>query len=145
MNIQDWFPSDWLVWSLSCPRDSQESSPAPQFESIHSFGAQASLVAQTVKNQPAMPETWVLSPWVGKIPWRRERLPTPVFWPGDFHGQRGLVGYSPWGYKESDTTEWLSLSAFFIIQLSHLHKRIRKTKALYISTLNRFHLILTIL
>ena len=39
----------------------------------------ASFVAQLVKNPPAMPETWVQS-WVGKIPWRRERLPTPVFW-----------------------------------------------------------------
>ena len=38
--------------------------------------------------------------WVGKIPWRRERLPTPVFWPGEFHGL-----YSPWGGKESDMTD----------------------------------------
>ena len=44
-------------------------------------------------------------PWGGKIPWRREWLPTPVFWPGKFHGQRSLVGYSPWGCKELDTTE----------------------------------------
>ena len=44
------------------------------------------------------------NPWVGKIPWRRERLPTPVFWPGEFHAL-----YSPWGHKESDTTERLSL------------------------------------
>ena len=34
-------------------------------------------------------------PWVGKIPWRRERLPTPVFWPGEFHGL-----YSPWGHMD---------------------------------------------
>ena len=40
-----------------------------------------------------------LIPWVGKIPLRRERLPTPVFWPGEFHGL-----YSPWGHKQSDTT-----------------------------------------
>ena len=46
-----------------------------------------------------------LIPWVGKIPWRRERLPTPVFWPGEFHGL-----HSPWGHKKSDTTERLSLS-----------------------------------
>ena len=57
------------------------------------------LVAQLVKNPPAMWETWVQS-WVGKIPWGRERLPTPVFWPGEFHGL-----YSPWGHRESDTTE----------------------------------------
>jgi len=48
-----------------------------------------------VKNPPAVQETWVDS-WVGKIPWRREWLPTPVFWPGEFHGQRSLEGYSPW-------------------------------------------------
>ena len=35
---------------------------------------------------------------------------TPVFWPGEFHGQRSLAGYSPWGHKESDMTEGLSLS-----------------------------------
>ena len=55
----------------------------------------ASLVAQLVKNPSAMWETWV-----GKILWRRERLPTPVFWPGEFYGL-----YSPSGGKESDTTE----------------------------------------
>ena len=47
-------------------------------------------------------------PWVGKIPWRRKRLPTPLFWPGEFHGL-----YSPRGPKELDTTEQLSLSLFF--------------------------------
>ena len=49
-------------------------------------------------------------PWVGKIPWRRERLSLPVFWPGEFHGQRILMGYSPWGHKESDRAQWLSLT-----------------------------------
>ena len=44
-------------------------------------------------------------PWVGKIPWRKEWQPAPVFLPGEFHGQRSLAGYSPWGHKESDTTE----------------------------------------
>ena len=43
-------------------------------------------------------------PWVGKIPWRREWQPTPVFLPGESYGQRRLVGYSPWGLKESDMT-----------------------------------------
>ena len=38
-------------------------------------------------------------PWVGKSPWRRERLPTPVLLPGEFHGQRSLEGYSPWGHR----------------------------------------------
>ena len=44
-------------------------------------------------------------PWVGKTPWRREQLPAPIFWPGEFHGQRSLAGYCPKGRKESDTTE----------------------------------------
>ena len=47
--------------------------------------------------------------WVGKIPWRREWLPTPVFLLGEFHGQRSLAGYSPWCCKELDTTERLSM------------------------------------
>ena len=41
----------------------------------------------------------------GKIPRRRKWQPTPVFLPGKSHRQRRLVGYSPWGHKESDTTE----------------------------------------
>ena len=45
------------------------------------------------------------NPWAGKIPWRREWLPTPVFGPGEFHGQRSLVGYSPWSCKELDMTD----------------------------------------
>ena len=46
-----------------------------------------------------------LNPWVRKIPWRRKWQPTPVFLLGEFHGQRSLAGYSPWGRKELDTTE----------------------------------------
>ena len=64
----------------------------------------ALLMAQTIKNLPAMQETWVQSR-VGKIRWRREWQPTPVFLPGEFHGQGSLVGYSPWGRRASDTTE----------------------------------------
>ena len=68
----------------------------------HTYIYGSSLMIQLVKKPPAVWETWVQS-WAGKIPWRRKQLPTPVFWPGDFHGL-----YSPWGHKESDTTEWLS-------------------------------------
>ena len=46
-------------------------------------------------------------PWVGKIPWRRKWQSTPVLLPGKSHGQRSLIGYSPWGRKESDMTEQL--------------------------------------
>ena len=50
-------------------------------------------------------------PWVRKIPWRRKWQPTPVFLPGESHGRRSLVGYSPRGRKESDTTERLHLTS----------------------------------
>ena len=69
----------------------------------------ASLLAQMVKNPPAVQEPR-FDPWVGKIPWRREWQPTPVFLPGEVHGQRSLVGFSPWGRKELDTAERLTLS-----------------------------------
>ena len=39
---------------------------------------------------------------------RKELLPTPVFLPGEFHGQKSLVGYNPWGRKESDTTDYIN-------------------------------------
>ena len=48
------------------------------------------------------------SPWAGKFPWRRERLPTPVFWPREFHGL-----YTLWGRKELETTERPSLSLLY--------------------------------
>ena len=46
------------------------------------------------------------TPWVGKIPWRRKWQPPPVFLPGKSPGQRSLAGYSPWGCKASNTTEY---------------------------------------
>ena len=55
-------------------------------------------------------------PWVGKIPWRREWLPTPLFLPEEFYGQRSLVGYSPWGHKEWDMMERLTHFTFFPAQ-----------------------------
>ena len=59
-----------------------------------------------VKRLPTMQETWVRS--LGrKIPWRRKWQPTPAFLPRKSRGWRSLVGYSPRGYKESDTTERL--------------------------------------
>ena len=77
------------------------------------------------------------SPWVGKIPWRMEKLPTPVFWPGDFHGL-----YSPWDPKESDTTEWLSLSHLYMttgktIALTR-QTFVSKVMSLLFNTLSRF-------
>ena len=64
-----------------------------------------SLVSQMVKNSPSMPERPKLNLWFGKIPWRREWQPIPVFLPGKSREQRSLVSYSPWGRRESDMTE----------------------------------------
>ena len=83
---------------------------------------------QTVKNLPAMQETWLWSlGWEDplgrspeKIPWKREQLPTPVFYPGEFHGQRSLAVYSPWACKESETTGQLSLLLFTFNLLSDI-------------------------
>ena len=52
-----------------------------------------------VKNQPANAGDAGLIPGSGRFPWRRKWQPTPVFLPGQSHGQRSLVGYSPWGHK----------------------------------------------
>ena len=60
-------------------------------------------------------------PLAGKIPWRKEWKPTPVFLPGEFHGQRSLSGDSQWGCTESDTTEWLIFSLSLTIALKKNH------------------------
>ena len=74
------------------------------FQALTTFKYRVSLVAQTVKRLSAF-ERLGFDTWVGKIPWRRKWQPTPVHLPGKYHGQRSLVGCSPWGHKESDTTE----------------------------------------
>ena len=66
-----------------------------------------SQVALVVKNPPASVgdiRDSGFDSWVGKIPWRKTCHPTPVFLPGEFHGQRSLVGYSPYGHRELDMT-----------------------------------------
>ena len=66
------------------------------------------------KNLPANAGNKILgfNPWVGKIPWRMKGQPTPVFLPGESHGQRGLEGYSPWDGKELDMAERLTISGW---------------------------------
>ena len=77
-------------------------------QGINNYSSQMALV---VKNLPfdarEIKRHW-LDSWVGKIPWRRAWQTTPVFFPGEFHGQRSLADYSPWGLKELDTSEGLS-------------------------------------
>ena len=63
----------------------------------------ASLVAQMVENLPALFQTFVR-----KIPWRRKWKPTPVFLPGEFHGQKSQADYGAWSCKDSDPTKQLT-------------------------------------
>ena len=80
-------------------------------------------------------------PWDRKIPWRRAWLPVPVFLPGEFHGQKSPVGYSPWGCKESDTTEWLTLSRAYIVLVQTIVSQALQTWVIYSTYLNLFFLI----
>ena len=82
-------------------------------------------MAQTVKHLPTMRETWVQSlGW--EDPWRRKWQPTPVPLPGKSHGWRSLAGYSPWGRKESDTTEQLHFhTSITMVRLSRLRSQQR--------------------
>ena len=73
------------------------------------------------------------NPWVRRIPWRREWLSTPLFLPGESHGQRTLVGYSPWSHKESDTAERTSTHThicFFCISKAHCAEKAQPQKDL---------------
>ena len=74
-------------------------------------------MAQVVKNLPAMQETWDGSlDW--KIPWRREWQLTPVFLPRESHGQRGLMGYSPWGQTRlTNTLTFFQIMGHYILLL----------------------------
>ena len=110
------FPSSSVGKESACNSEDPSSIPGLGRSSGEGIGysllySWTSLVTQLVKNPPAMWETWVWSlGW--EDPLRRERLPTPVFWPGEFHGL-----YSPWGHKESDMTERLSLSIHLWIDI----------------------------
>ena len=88
---------------------------------------QASQVAQGKESSQQCKEMWRgrFSPWVGKIPWSRQWQRTPVLFPGKFQGQKSLLGFSPWGCKDLDTTEQLSRHTAQL-QPSHQHFRGRR-------------------
>ena len=131
-NSQDWFPLGLTGWSPCSPRNSQESSQTPQFKSINSsalsflFGTTLTSIHDYWKYISLIEPVWGFPSgtsgkepacqlrrckrhgfdlWVGKIPWGRAWQPTPVFLPGESHGQRRLMGYSQWSHTESDRTE----------------------------------------
>ena len=105
-------PSPWALSWPPCfemqltPLLSPPPSPAVCFTTVFSLPSDthvvwASLVAQMVKHLPANVGDPRSIPGSGRFLRRREWLPTPVFLPGESHGQRSLVGYSPWGRKQS--------------------------------------------
>ena len=80
----------------------------------------ASLVVLVVKNLPANAgDIRDIDACVRKICWRRAWKPSQVISPGEFHGQRSLEGYSPWGHKESDVTEHIIIHVFIFIYWPH--------------------------
>ena len=88
----------------------------------------ASLVAQLVKSLPAVWQSQVRSlGW--EDPLEKEMATHSIFLPGEVHGQRSLVGYSPWGHKELDTTE----------QLTPTHPGLRKMIQHWHSSLDCFY------
>ena len=109
------------LWTVSCQVPLPMGFPCQEYWSKLLFPSPGDLLNPGI--EPASPifagRFWWLSgkehtcqcrrrefdPWVGKIPWRRAWQPTPVFLPGESHGQRSLVGYSAWGHKELDVTE----------------------------------------
>ena len=108
-------------------RKSQFQKVEPEIDSWYSWHW-ATQVTLAVKNPPASAGDAGDSgsiPEQGRSPWRRAQQPIPVFSPGESHRQRSLVGYSPWGGKESDTTEATQHStaflAFFLFCLRNWH------------------------
>ena len=109
--ILGWLCKDTCIWKRCSGQNFCKEQRIGNKLNVTTVGAEgntwtkAFLVAQAVKNPPAMQEIQVQSLGWEDLPWRRARQPTSVFLPGESHGQRCLVGYSPWGRKESDTTE----------------------------------------
>ena len=97
------------------------------------------LVAQMVKHLPTMWETWVRSPcW--EVLWRRQWHSTPVLLPRKIHGWRSLVGYSPWGHKELDTTLCICVYIYTHIYIyTHTHIHVYVYTYIYRNTKQRVH------
>ena len=96
------------VWPEDSTRDSRATSWTVSTKSYYIWKVLSFLWTLPKYEMKNLLLWWYM---VGKIPWRRAWQPTPVFLPGEFCGQKSLVGYSPWGCKESDTTEQLSTYA----------------------------------
>ena len=127
-SCQPGFRSPWQGSVLSAAQDlsanrKQKHTGLLLKQTWFCFVFSASAKQRVFYNGPVGPPKWLsgkespwqrrkrgFDPWAGKIPWRREWQPTPVFLPGESHGQRSLVACREWGCKESDITYWLVCS-----------------------------------
>ena len=95
----------WVCDSKVCPKDRKKPPGQKAREEAGTVGLPWWLSSE---DRAWQCRRCGFSPRVGKIPWRRNWLPTPIYLPEKSHGQRSLAGYSPWGHKQSDTAEQLS-------------------------------------
>ena len=93
-----------------------------QCECCHYWALRVALVGK-------IPPAGGFDPWVRKIPWRRKWQPTPVFLPGEYRGLRSLVGYSPQGRKELDTT--VRLHFYIYLKTCQFENKVRQTYFLH--------------
>ena len=122
--------SSILAWEIPCTEEAGGLQSMGSQKSWAWLSHWTSMVAHTVKHLSTVRETQVRS--LGQEdPLEKEMAPTPVLLPGKSHGWRSLVGYSPWGLKESDTTEQL-----------HFHFHLATKTTIYLSTL--YFMVITI-
>ena len=118
VNIWCWFPLGWAGWISLQSKGLSRVFSNTTVQKHWFFSAQPSLWSNSHIRLPWWRRWWSIclqcgrlrfDPWVRKIPWRRKWQPTPVLLLGKSHGQKSLIGYSPWGRKESHMTEQLHL------------------------------------
>ena len=112
---------------ISLTRDPYSGETTAQHLSTHSFLFTITHSTFQVHLQCRKHRRRGYNPWVGMIPWSKEWQPTPVFFPGEIHGQKSLVGSSPKGCKESDMTKWTPPNTHKDIH-THKHKLPKKSK-----------------
>ena len=111
-------------WLLSCPQGSMQLRGPPWHREALRWVTPGRLRQERICQQWGRAG---FNPWVGKIPWEREWLSTPVFWSAESHGQRSLVGYSPWDVKESDKTEQLTHTQLWEVSYEGLMPKVQLT------------------
>ena len=107
---------------VAMPSSKGTSPPRDETQVSHMAGRFFTFWATTEGKEPSCPcrkcKRRGFDLWFGLIPWRKKWQSAPVFLSGEFHGQRSLVSYSPYGGKELNTTEWLSTQSHYSFQIT---------------------------